>query len=602
MTTKEEGHPSAGWPPADPSAESDPDSTATNDDTAAAGHNGEHFDFSDFVYAMAANDLDMYRGSNTETQREADKIRADRGDPPWPGAEPARPPRPPATMTPATGDGARWGPWASATVEAKCATIATTPEGSRNHTLNAQGLRAYRAALRGGLDPATVTEALTAAGRASGLGDTEVRKTLESAWRKAVAEGPADPPPEREGWDAAASTIDPPASPNGDGSTPDSSDPDGLEGAIEYQMRKMRVSREASRRLDDEDRPPVVVPPAKGLTALLAEPDTPVSYLIEDVAPVGGRVILSAQYKAGKTTIVGNLIRSLADGDPFLGRFAVTARARVALIDTEMSENTLRRWLADQGIGNTAAVVDVAALRGKVSSLNLLDDRCRGRWATRLRDQGCEHLILDCLRPVLDALGLEENHDAGRFLVAFDALLDEAGIEGATLIQHMGHANERSRGDSRLQDWPDAIWRLVRETEEPDSARFFSAYGRDVDLPEGRLGYDPATRRVTYAPGSRADTKTEAALTAVIPLLAAAKDDGLSTNAILEQATGDHPHRAVRGALARGIKLGLISVSDGPHGAKLHHIASPCAACGLPLTAGQLGQHQSCLPPGEGPA
>jgi hypothetical protein len=35
-------------------------------------------------------------------------------------------------------------------------------------------------------------------------------------------------------------------------------------------------------------------------------------------------------------------------------------------------------------------------------------------WAKALRDLGCDYLILDCLRPVLDALGLIENNEAGR--------------------------------------------------------------------------------------------------------------------------------------------------------------------------------------------
>lgn len=119
--------------------------------------------------------------------------------------------------------------------------------------------------------------------------------------------------------------------------------------------------------------------------------------------------------------------------------------------------------------------------------------------------------MLDCLRPVLDVLGLDENRDAGKFLVAYDALLDEAGIGDSLLVQHMGHANERARGDSRLQDWPDAIWRIVRETDEPGSPRYLSAYGRDVEVTEGRLSFNQSTRRMTYAAGSRTDAKVEAA-------------------------------------------------------------------------------------------
>jgi hypothetical protein len=134
-------------------------------------------------------------------------------------------------------------------------------------------------------------------------------------------------------------------------------------------------------------------------------------------------------------------------------------------------------------------------------------------------------LLFDCLRPVLDALGLDESHDAGRFLVAFDALLLEAGIGEGGIAHHMGHVGERSRGDSRLRDWPDVEWRLVRDKSnddetDPAAARYFAAYGRDVDQPEQLLGYDSATRRLTIAGGSRKNAKAEALVAAVVQYVA----------------------------------------------------------------------------------
>ena len=77
----------------------------------------------------------------------------------------------------------------------------------------------------------------------------------------------------------------------------------------------------------------------------------------------------------------------------------------------------------------------------------------------------------------------------------------------------MGHAGERSRGDSRLRDWPDVECRLVRDKSNDEdgdtdpAARYLAAYGRDVDQPEQLLGYDGTTRRLTIAGGSRKDTK-----------------------------------------------------------------------------------------------
>ena len=370
---------------------------------------------------------------------------------------------------------------------------------------------------------------------------------------------------------------------------------------VEHLMTVLRARREAVRRLDEEERPQITVPAVKSLDTLLAEPDTPTRYRVDGVAPEAARVILSAQYKAGKTSLVGNLLRSLVDGDPFLGKFTVhTSAEHVVLIDNELSENTVRRWLADQNITNTPAVADVVALRGKVGALNLLDDRRRSQWATRLRDLGCDYLVLDCLRPVLDVLGLDENRDAGKFLVAYDTLLDEAGIGDSLLVQHMGHANERARGDSRLQDWPDAIWRIVRETDEPGSPSYFSAYGRDVEVTEGRLSFNQSTRRMTYAAGSRTDAKVEAASSAVIKLLAESAGEAMSKNAI-ETALrgGDHPQKAIRAAIDKLLKRGWLREQKGAKGAKLHSIAYPCSECGLPVTS-QRQRHESCPSGPEG--
>ena len=129
----------------------------------------------------------------------------------------------------------------------------------------------------------------------------------------------------------------------------------------------------------------------------------------------------------------------------------------------------------------------------------------RAQWVDWFRaPDRVRYLMLDCLRPVLDALGLDEHKDAGRLLVAIDALLQAADIPEAAIVHHMGHVGERSRGDSRLIDWPDVTAKLVRQDDNPASPRYISAYGRDVDMPESRLEYDPLTRRLTVVGGPRA--------------------------------------------------------------------------------------------------
>ncbi len=393
---------------------------------------------------------------------------------------------------------------------------------------------------------------------------------------------------------------------------------DPYEGLIQHKLQMLRVNKEAQRRLDDEQRPRLELPAVKPLAALLEEPDEDTPWLIDKVMQADSRVMLAAQFKAGKTTIVGNLTRSLADGTPFLGAFEVKQHpVKIVLIDDELSERMLRHWLREQGVTNTAAVVDVVSLRGRVGSFNLLDEHVRAQWAQRLGDVGCDCLILDCLRPILDALGLDENRDAGKFLTAFDALLADAGITSAVMVDHMGHSGERNRGDSRKLDWPDATWKLVRENDQPDSARFFSAYGRDVDVFEGRLAFDPATRHLTYVQGSRSDGKVRAAYIDVIRLLSVRapgrapvqgdERQWMSKNSI-EGAlpgygentdTGVHTQKAVRGAIALGLKTGVLQVQKGARGAQFVSIAHPCAKCGLPVVT-KRERHESCPADAEG--
>ena len=329
--------------------------------------------------------------------------------------------------------------------------------------------------------------------------------------------------------------------------------------------RKIAVEREAGS---------VEPPQPVSLADLLAEPDEPAAYRIDGLWPLGGRVLLAAQYKAGKSTTVGNVIRALVDGGEFLDRFAVTPVSKVVLVDTELDTRTLRRWLRDQGIRNADAVT-VLSLRGKVSAFDIMDRAGRAEWAERCA--GAEVVILDCVRPALDALGLSEDKDAGKFLVAFDELLAEIGAGEALVVTHMGHQNERARGDSRLLDWPDALWNIVRDPDardtDEDAKRYFSALGRDVKLGEGLLSYDARRRALSYAGGSRKDA---AARTLVPPLLELIKGKpGLNGRQIEDElmaTVADATQRGVRDALKLVRREKRVRTEDGPRRSQLHYI------------------------------
>lgn len=322
----------------------------------------------------------------------------------------------------------------------------------------------------------------------------------------------------------------------------------------------------------DGVKPRVELPALVSLADFLDEPDEDEQYRIQGLWPVEGRVVFAAQYKAGKSTTVGNVLRSLADGVPFLDEFDVNEfEGRIALIDNELSPKMLRRWLRQQGIQNTDQV-HLVNLRGRVGTFDILDPGVRAQWAEQLRARGVSVVVLDCLRPVLDVLGLNEDKDAGKFLVAFDALLKEASAPEAIVIHHAGHGGERSRGDSRLRDWPDVEWKLVREGEDDSSPRYFSAYGRDVDQGEGQLLYDEGARRLSWAGGSRKTAAGEKLIPDILDYL----DDnpGVSKRGI-EAAIGES-RTDVRNALAKAITSGLIITKPGPKRA-IQHFRSPSA-------------------------
>lgn len=340
---------------------------------------------------------------------------------------------------------------------------------------------------------------------------------------------------------------------------------DDRQSRVEREADRIRVREEARRKVAAERNGAVEPPAVMSLAAFLKVPDPAITYRIDYLWPIGGRVILAAQYKAGKTTMVGNIVRSLADGQPFLTRYAAQP-ARVTVIDDELDERTLRIWIRDQDITHHENV-QILALRGRTATFDILDPHTRSQWADRLR--GTQVLILDCLRPILDSLGLSEDKDAGRFLVAFDALLHEAGIEEALVVHHMGHAGERSRGDSRILDWPDATWKLVRETpDDPASARYFSAFGRDVNVHECRLGYDQQTRRLDVDGGGRKDAIVDDVIPDLIEFLTD-KPDGVSKNQI-ETALLDagHSREPIRDAIKKLLVSGRAVQGYGPRNSK----------------------------------
>ena len=267
---------------------------------------------------------------------------------------------------------------------------------------------------------------------------------------------------------------------------------------FDAELNRTRIRREVKRVLDGEealkqyDRFSYV----GNLFDELKLPEEEIAWTIEGLIPTGSNVTLTAQYKAGKTTLVNNLAKALADGSSFLNYFKPAQHlGRVVIFNYEVSENQYRRWMKDVAIEKSGRIT-LVHLRGK--AVPMISDYVRKEVAETLQSLNCQTWIIDPFARAFTGSGDENsNSDVGVFLDQLDIIKDRAGVSNLILPVHTGRAQEfgidRARGATRIDDWADVRW-LLKKT---DDGRFFSADGRDVMLEEQMLRFDATTRHLT---------------------------------------------------------------------------------------------------------
>jgi len=255
---------------------------------------------------------------------------------------------------------------------------------------------------------------------------------------------------------------------------------------------------------------PRPAPDCGTLAELLARPDTD-EYRIEGLLPAGGRMTIVAQRKTGKTTLIGNIGRSLLTGEAFLGRFPVAPlTGRVVVLNYEVTGTQFARWMHDIGVPPDRCYV--INLRGR---RNLLADaEGRAELVSTIQAQAGEVLIVDTFGRAYTGKSQNDAAEVTPWLVRLDEVAEQAGISEVILSVHAGWDGERTRGSSALEDWPDVMVNLARDPET--DVRFLRAEGRDVDVPEDRLGYDQRTRMLRMSgAGSRKQVRDDSKLEAL---------------------------------------------------------------------------------------
>lgn len=234
---------------------------------------------------------------------------------------------------------------------------------------------------------------------------------------------------------------------------------------------------------------------------LVRKPD-PVRHRVVNLVGMRHNVTLTGAYKTGKTTLFGNLAKSLVDGTPFLGSLE-TVPARVAFWNGEMDREDFTDYMRHLGVQHSERM-SVYHLRGY--RVSLLSDAGMEHAITWLNDHASEVWLEDSWARLCAWAGVNGNDNAG--VADLCAAIDE--IKTATQVAtfmptvHTGrsqHAEgaEHGRGATFLDDWVDS--RLVLTRNGAD--RFLYAEGRRVGMEETRLDFDPATGLMTLGEGDR---------------------------------------------------------------------------------------------------
>lgn len=275
------------------------------------------------------------------------------------------------------------------------------------------------------------------------------------------------------------------------------------EEAIERKVRDLRLSEEA-RKLHRAGsfNPPTTI--ALNIDELSALPKTVTPWRIEGLHRKGSSTILIAVRKAGKSTMMVNLIRSLVDGLPFLGEHNVMKLDGTFLwCDFEQGQDLGREMIEAVGIGNPRRALHWD-LKGQ--RFNIMNDALVEWFIGELKRLEVQAFAFDTFRKAFKGKSANDDQEVAEFQDRIDRIKEESGVDDFFMPVHAGwvagtddKSDIRARGASGLEDWPDALWTLATK----EKVRYFKAkHVRGMDdnalSDERALNYDHMTRTLTY--------------------------------------------------------------------------------------------------------
>lgn len=259
-------------------------------------------------------------------------------------------------------------------------------------------------------------------------------------------------------------------------------------------------------------------PPSSGsLVDQVPDEDYEPSYLIDGLMIDDGILLINAQFKAGKTTLVSvNLAADLALGSSFLRQYPIYFNRNVTVWNLEVSQAQLMGWLVSrlgkEGVQRAKDRLFVEHYRGH--TFDLFNDEVAAWVVNQLKSRNTGVWIIDPLSK-LYAGEERDNSEFNRWWKRVEQIKRDAGVDVIIFAHHTGHgttgngdAMPRARGASSMMGNADVIWSFRHDGDLGDkpkgTRRYLEGFGRDVEFDELALNMpDLTTKRLVAVKGDR---------------------------------------------------------------------------------------------------
>jgi hypothetical protein len=323
------------------------------------------------------------------------------------------------------------------------------------------------------------------------------------------------------------------------------------------------------------------VRPPNAFLALSDLDDTPIEYRIPDLLTTEGNVLISAYRKAGKTSLILNLIAAMTTGQDFLGGLTCEPVAGpVVYVNLELHQSMLRDYCVDMGLKMTNDMVLVQDYRGHAGKFDLSNEEWRMEYSDRLWKEEAAVLIIDPISPLLAMNGVDSNdNDMARVVlenlgeIAADAKLDHLFI-----IDHTGHADKtRARGASAREDWADMLWNITADDQQGSPYRNLNVIGRGVG---GHQRYMRQHKQLQLATGQQGAAQPQQGTAPVSTTRADILEymrDRIVTSTKIQMKLGLHQSTVARElqGLISGGRVKIVGKAEGKGAAPLYAIVEP---------------------------